>query len=133
INLDPFDPVMPLSSPEDAIGQLAEATGRFYTQGMPQDTKALSAGVLSDDEFLAQADLIFQERRVALDHVLKHYRGGLLFFYFSSIDQVSHVFWRALEPDAAPEDARYAHVIPDLYHQVDIEIGKVLDRAGDTP
>ncbi len=133
INLDPLDSMMPLSSPESAAGEMAEKTGRYYTQGMPQDTKALSSGVFSDDEFLVQADSIYRERLVALDEALRSFKGGFLFFYFSSIDQVSHMFWRALEPDASTEDARYANVIPDLYHEMDKTIGKVLASAGDTP
>ena len=31
---------MPISHPAGYAGDLARATGRFYTQGMPEDTKA---------------------------------------------------------------------------------------------
>ena len=128
INLDPTRPAMPLSSPRSYATHLARDVGRFYTQGMAEDTKALIAGALSDDEFLAQADQVYQERLQMLERELARYQGGLLFFYISSIDQVSHVFWRALADDAAPADARYAHVIPDLYARVDRALGPVIDR-----
>ncbi len=131
INLDPLAPAMPLSSPSGYATTIAEDIGRFYTQGMPEETKALAAEVLSDDEFLAQAELVFNERLALLDHELAAYKGGLMFFYVSSVDQVSHVFWRGLEPDASPHDAAYAHVIPDVYKRVDDLVGRVLEAVGD--
>ena len=131
INIDPLDPVMPISSPPGYAAAIARDIGRFYTQGMPADTKALAAGVLSDDEFLEQAYLVLSERERLLDRELAAYRGGLFFFYVSSIDMVSHMFWRSLEPDASAEDAAYAHVIPDLYARIDRLIGRVAAEIGD--
>lgn len=128
INLDPTNPVMPLSSPADYVETLAADVGRFYTQGMAEDTKALVSGAFSDDEFLAQAELVYKERLRLLDSALDSYRGGLLFFYFSSIDQVSHVFWRAIKDGASAEDARHAHVIPELYGRVDAALGDAIER-----
>lgn len=131
INLDPEAPAMPISSPARYAEDLARDVGRFYTQGMAEDTKALVGGALSDDEFLAQADIVYQERLSLFERELERFDGGVLFFYFSSVDQVSHVFWRAIEPDAAPEDARYAYVIPELYERADQAVGRALERAGD--
>lgn len=134
INLDPLHPAMPVSSPPEYVEKLAEVVGRFFTQGMAEDTKALSAGVLSDAEFVDQAMDVFNERMRLLDRTLGDYRGGLYFFYVSSIDQISHMFWRSLEPDANEADARYANVIPDIYQKVDAAIGRVMERIGpDTP
>jgi predicted AlkP superfamily phosphohydrolase/phosphomutase len=130
INIDPLEPVMPLSAPADYVTHLAEDVGRFYTQGMPENTKALAAGVLTDDEFLEQADLVFQESVKQLDRELDRFQGGVLFFYFSSVDLLSHAFWRSIEPDARPEDAQYAHVLPDLYARIDGVVGRVLERVG---
>lgn len=129
INLDPADPVMPISSPPEFAAEVAEEAGRYYTQGMPEDTKALSADVLSDPEFLEQAEGILQERLRLLDRAMASYKGGLMFFYFSSLDQVCHVFWRTLD---APEDDplhEHAHVIPDLYERMDAIVGRVLEQA----
>jgi predicted AlkP superfamily phosphohydrolase/phosphomutase len=130
INLDPLDPAMPLSGPESYVQSVAADIGRFYTQGMPEDTKALASGLLTDDEFLSQAELVWTERKALLERELSRFDGGLLFFYVSSIDQICHVFWRAIMKDAAPEDAKYAYVIPDLYQKVDTMIGEVIERAG---
>lgn len=131
INLDPLDPVMPISSPPSFSAEFAKSAGRFYTQGMPEDTKALSAGALSDDEFLAQGQEVYKERQRMLDAALDRYEGGLLFFYFSTIDQNSHMFWRAMEAREGDPEYPYRNVIPDLYKEMDAVIGKVMERLDD--
>src|ERR1700687_3899430 len=55
INIDPADPALPLSTPKSYSHELTEEVGEFYTQGISEDTKALSAGVLDDKEYLDQA------------------------------------------------------------------------------
>ena len=87
------------SSPEGYAAELADrAGGRFYTQGMPEDTRGMNAGVLSADELLAQARLTADENLRQFDYVLGGFADGLLFYYFGHIDQVSHMMWRAMDP-----------------------------------
>lgn len=128
INLDPLSPAMPLSSPPRYAADLARDIGRFYTQGMPEDTKALSSGALAPLEFLAIADRVMEETEAALRRELARFRGGFLFVYLSSIDQTSHVFFRSLDPDAPPEERAFADAIPALYRRVDGWIGMVRRR-----
>jgi predicted AlkP superfamily phosphohydrolase/phosphomutase len=70
---------------------------------MPEDTKALSAHVLTPSEFLEQSGLILDERRKLFRHELERFREeqgrGLLFFYFSSVDQRSHMLYRQMDLD----------------------------------
>ena len=54
INVDPLDPAIPISAPADFVTDLARKHGRFYTQGFPEDVKALRSGVLDDAEYLHQ-------------------------------------------------------------------------------
>lgn len=134
INLDPFDPAMPISTPADFAADVATATGRFYTQGMPEDTQALKQQVLTRDEFLAQAQLAGDEVKAQYAHVLERFSSGLLFYYFGNVDQVAHMLFRARDPghpayDAAT-DARYAEVIDALYIGLDRIVGDTLDRLG---
>ena len=70
VNIDPMDPAMPVSHPAEYAEELAQATGRFYTQGMPEDTKAFKTGVLTDAEFLAQARIAGDENRQQYRYVL---------------------------------------------------------------
>ena len=70
VNIDPEDPAQPIASPAEYARELFEAVGPFYTQEMPEDTKALSNGVLDPSEFLEQSGLVFEERRRLLGHEL---------------------------------------------------------------
>lgn len=130
INLDPTAPAMPLSWPRDWSQALAAETGRFYTQGMPEDTKALAARVLSDQDFQAQAELILEEERRLLLSQLARSDAGVLFHYFSVIDQLSHIYFSALEPDAPPALAQHAAVLPRFYGRIDQIIGEVRSVVG---
>jgi predicted AlkP superfamily phosphohydrolase/phosphomutase len=134
VNIDPLQPAMPISHPDDWAAQLARSTGRFYTQGMPEDTKALFDGVFDAREFLAQAHLALEENLRQYHEVLGRFDRGLLFYYFGSTDQVSHMMWRAMDPghpayDAAT-DAPFADVIPQLYVQMDSIVGATLEHLG---
>lgn len=138
IQLDPLDPALPIATPPDFAGDLAD-DGRYYTQGMPEDTKARTAGVLTDDEFLSQAALardeaVRQYRRL-LNELLHSPGDQLLFSYFGFLDQVSHVFWHTTDPEHPAHipgrDGRYAGVIEDLYVAADSLVGETLDAIGD--
>jgi predicted AlkP superfamily phosphohydrolase/phosphomutase len=134
INLDPIDPALPISTPADYAAELAEATGRFYTQGMPEDTQALKTGVLSRDEFLAQARIAGDEVRIQYRHVLDGITSGLLFYYFGNVDQVAHMMFRARDPGHPAYDAsidpKYAEVIDTLYQGLDRVVGDTLAALG---
>jgi predicted AlkP superfamily phosphohydrolase/phosphomutase len=130
INIDPIDPALPIASPPRYAADLARDVGRFYTQGMPEDTKALATGALTADEFLAIVNRVMAETRAVLDRELDRFRGGFLFVYLSSIDQASHVFFRSLDPSAPAADRAHADVIPALYRRVDRWIGEVAARVG---
>lgn len=134
VNLDPYEPALPISTPPSFAADLARATGRFYTQGMPEDTKALEDGALEPDEFLAQARLAADEVTRQFDHVLDTYEGGLLFYYVGNLDQVSHMMWRPMDPGHPAydpvKDPKYRNVVRDLYVRLDGMVGTALERMG---
>jgi predicted AlkP superfamily phosphohydrolase/phosphomutase len=131
VNIDPLDAAMPVSAPDDFAADLAEG-GRFYTQGFPEDTDAISDGVFGYDEFLAQAGLAAAEIRSQYGRLLADFDDGLLFNYFGFIDQVSHILWRATDAEhPAYDEARdgpYAGVIEELYVEADQIVGETLAR-----
>ena len=134
INLDPRAPAMPISTPASYAGELARATGLFYTQGLAEDTKGLSDHILTRDNYLQQAALVGDDLDRQYRAVLDDFGDGLLFYYFGGLDQVSHMMWRARDPghpayDAA-RDQPYAHVIDDLYVKFDGIVGEAMRRAG---
>jgi len=110
INIDPMDSELPISNPGNYSRDLSRVVGRFYTQGFPEDTKALSNGIFSSEEFLQQSKYVLQERLEAFEYELNNFDEGLFFFYFSSLDQNSHMLLRTMnpnhplyEPDASPD------------------------------
>lgn len=133
INLDPLAPALPISTPPEYAGELAAAGGRYYTQGMPEDTRARNAGALTAPELLAQARITADENRRQFRYVLDRVDDGLLFYYFGHVDQVSHVTWRSMDPGhpAYEEgDAAFRSVIPDLYAEMDAVVGDAMARLG---
>jgi predicted AlkP superfamily phosphohydrolase/phosphomutase len=133
INLDPYAPALPISSPEDYAAELTAAGGRYYTQGMPEDTRGMNAGVLTADELLAQARITAAENFRQFDYVRARVTDGLLFYYFGHVDQVSHMMWRAMDPQHpayTEADAKYRQVVEDLYVEMDGVVGRTVASLG---
>jgi len=135
IQVDPLNPALPVSVPDDFSAEVAAAVGPYFTQGLPEDTQALRYNVLSRDEFLAQAELIFQERLRLLHFALDRFDHGFLFFYFGSTDQIGHMFWGTLADQhpalTAEETEKYKNVMRDVYIKADNALGEVLRRFPD--
>ena len=131
VNMDPSDPALPISTPPEYAAELQERVGYYYTQGLPEDTAALSAGALDDDAFLEQEDQIWEERMRLLETELARFRRGLLFVYFGGADQVSHMLWRATEADH-PAGASPGHedAIREIYRHLDTSLGRALEALG---
>jgi predicted AlkP superfamily phosphohydrolase/phosphomutase len=93
LQTDPDSPELPISEPHNFAQTIAGETGPFYTLGIPEDTAAMRQGVFDLTEFLSQTRLVLADERRLFTHALNHYQDGLLFFYFSSVDQNSHMLW----------------------------------------
>lgn len=138
INIDPSNPAVPISYPASYATELYEKIGFFYTQGMAEDTKALSNGVLDNAEFLVQSEFVFQERMKMFEYELEHFqsmKNGFLFFYFSTLDQNSHVFWRTMDhksPAYDPErDKDFVNVMQQMYQKIDYALGTAIKAVSD--
>ncbi|RJP74338.1 MAG: hypothetical protein C4532_02695, partial [Candidatus Abyssobacteria bacterium SURF_17] len=133
INIDPLNPALPISTPADYSAELAEEIGCFYTQGMPEDTKAFTADVLGIPDYLGQTGIVLRERLALYDKVLEKFDSGLLFFYFCSLDQNSHMLWWLIDPKHPIYDEKlaeqYGHVLYDIYGQMDKVLGKALKKV----
>jgi len=135
VNIDPADPALPISTPKEYSRELAEEGGEYYTQGISEDTKARSAGVLDDKEYLQQSRTVLAEHRRIFDVEFPKFRSGLFFFYFSSLDLNSHMLWRLIDQKHPEYDAslaaEYGSALPEFYQQVDQVLGEVLQHADD--
>jgi len=60
------------------------------------------------------------------------YDGGLLFFYFSSSDLQSHLFWWSSDEKHPPgrDGRRVLRPHPRLYQKLDQVVGEVVDQYG---
>ncbi|MBX3436994.1 MAG: alkaline phosphatase family protein [Planctomycetaceae bacterium] len=135
VNIDPANPSLPISTPPDYSRRLVREMGYFYTQGMIEDTNALSSGVLSPDEYRQQSTFVIDERMRFFEHELERYEEGFLFYYFSSLDLNSHVFWKTRDQEhpAYSQQLAEAHgdFIPALYAKIDHAIGQALEYVDD--
>jgi len=77
VNLDPLEPDLPLSTPAGYSADLARRAGRYYTQGMAEDTSALSAGVFDDALFRNQSLEVLRESQRLYAEELPRFREGL--------------------------------------------------------
>lgn len=115
VNIDPVSPALPISAPSPLGRTISEEKGRFYTMGIPEDTAALRQNVFTLSQFLTQTHLVFEDEHKLLRYSLEHFTDGLLFFYFSSIDQNSHMLWGRHEPE-----------LLKVYREVDECVGEVM-------
>lgn len=135
LNIDPMAPALPISTPGKYAAELARATGRFYTQGMPENTAALTAGVFTRAEFLAQAKIAGREVLDQFPYVLRRFDRGLLFYYEGNTDMVSHMMWRPMDPGHPAydpvKDPPFADAVPSVYEEVDGLVTYALDHMDD--
>jgi predicted AlkP superfamily phosphohydrolase/phosphomutase len=119
VNLDPEDPALPISTPGTYSRQLAQTLGPYYTQGIAEETSAFRAGLLSKEEFLEQSHRVLADSLRMFRYELDRFRGGLLFYYFSSVDQNAHMLWGKYDSD-----------LLEVYRAVDTAVGEAMRQAG---
>jgi len=130
INIDPAHPALPISTPPSFARALQRRIGDFYTQGMPEDTKAFEYGVFGLEDFVSQTNNVLEERWRMLDATLDDFRDGFLFFYVSTIDQSSHMLWRedVQRGTANDADSPAGNRLEHLYANMDSLLGVVEKR-----
>lgn len=135
IHISPRHPAVPISTPAGYSRELAERVGLFHTIGLPADTKALSNGTFSMENFIVQSMSVFEESIRLFDYELQRFdrqNQGLLFFYFSSLDQGQHMFWALNDkehPYYHPEESRrFGFITDELYRKFDRVLGRALKQ-----
>ena len=121
INIDPEEPALPISHPSYYAAYLAKLLGAFSTLGMAEDTWALNEHAIDSDAFLAQAYLIFDERKAMFFSALDRTRRGVVACVFDTTDRVQHMFFA--QKDGGGEHSR---VIEDLYCRADELVGRAM-------
>jgi predicted AlkP superfamily phosphohydrolase/phosphomutase len=132
-HLSPREPAVPICTPDGYSRELADHVGLFHTIGLPADTKALSNGTFAMEHFITQSLSVFDESCRLFDYELQRFGGrkeGLLFFYFSSLDQGQHMFWALNDkehPYYHPEESRkFGYITDEMYRKFDRVLGKAM-------
>jgi predicted AlkP superfamily phosphohydrolase/phosphomutase len=135
LNIAPYDPALPICTPGSYSKDIYDSVGNFYTQGMPEETKAFDHRLFDNADFVKQSDLVLDERLTLLDYQMKRFDEGLLFFYFSTLDLCGHMMWSAMDekhPGHDPvADAPYVHRYRNLYHEMDKMLGFCMAQMKD--
>ena len=134
IQIDPGSPALAISHPSSYSIYLAKRQGPFATLGVAEDTSGLNELVLGEDAFLQQTQDIHQERETMFFDALDKTRRGAVVCVFDITDRVQHMFFRFHNDErwgAAVANERYAHVLRDLYIQMDGLLGRVMKKIED--
>lgn len=135
LSITPADPAQVISSPSDYSEDLAKRKGLFHTLGLPVDFNAIKTEIFTMENYITQSNSIFKESLNLFDYEFQRFlelKRGMLFYYFSSIDQGSHIFWALRDPKHPyhkPDEAkRFGDQIEALYRRFDLIIEKVLKK-----
>jgi len=135
IQIDPKEPVFPISYPDEYAGRLADKIGYYHTLGMPEDTNAFGDDILSADAFLSSCDTIMKEREKMFFNEINRFKDGVLAFVFDTTDRIQHMFWSTRDPEHPiyNEDfaSKYGSIIPDYYLRMDRILGELLRSIDD--
>jgi predicted AlkP superfamily phosphohydrolase/phosphomutase len=133
VNFDPAAPIFPISYPPDYAKRLSEEIGLFATLGMAEDHNGHNNGRFDEADYLAQCNLVYDEREKMMDHELGRFSEGFFFVLFDTPDRLQHMLWRFRDPnhpgfhrDLPVELGKY---VDALYHRCDKTVGKVLERV----
>ncbi len=133
IQIDPHNPVVPLSSPASYAGELADRIGMFHTIGMPEETWSLNNGDLPDEAFLEMVKTTFAESEAMLFDAMQNNDSDLIVSVFVQTDRVSHMFYRGIDskhPLYEETDATGRDAIAWSYREADRILGKVMEKMG---
>jgi predicted AlkP superfamily phosphohydrolase/phosphomutase len=133
IQIDPRDPVVPLSSPPEYAEQFAEQFGLYHTIGMPEETWSLNEGHLTDAAWLDMVRTTLAEREAMFHDALDRHDSNVVVGVFVQTDRVSHMFYRGIDAqhplhaETGPEGREAIHWI---YREADRVLGETLGRMG---
>jgi predicted AlkP superfamily phosphohydrolase/phosphomutase len=132
MNFDPAAPMFPVSWPANYARDLSEQIGLFSTLGMAEDHNGLNNGRLDERAFLAQCELVLEERERMMRFELNRFTEGFFFLLYDTPDRVQHMLWRFRDgehPGYEPDLARdYSTLIEQHYLRCDKLLAPVLEK-----
>ncbi|ANM29807.1 hypothetical protein ABI59_09785 [Acidobacteria bacterium Mor1] len=127
LQINPEEPAQPISTPDSWATDLYKDLGYFYTQGLPADTKAAQEEIFSHSELWDQVALVYSERQRQLDYFLDNFNDDFMFFYFSSVDQGTHMLWHFQDEEhpGFDREGRLEEGVRRLYRDLDGAVGRI--------
>ncbi len=135
VQIDPENPVVEISYPNDYSKDLANKIGLYNTLGIPEDTGALVDESITDEVFLEQVRQIENERDRMFWYEFEKFRNskyGIFAFVYDSSDRIQHTFWehKILGKDNKEDKIKLNPMVIRYFEEKDKFIEKVLDQIG---
>jgi predicted AlkP superfamily phosphohydrolase/phosphomutase len=133
VNLDPRNPPIPISKPDDFAPRLAKEIGLYRTLGWAESAdKALNDGRLDEATFLYDSERAFEDREKVIFKNLEKDDWDLFVAVIETTDRISHMMWRLIDPRHPMYDkdiaAKHGDAIENIYRRADALVGKLLAK-----
>ncbi len=130
INIDPTDPVLPITYPKSFAKEIYHKIGLWKTLGWALDTWALDEEVTTEQIFSEDADFTVGKFEQIMDAFIHNPKDKLYCQVFYFTDRAGHMFWRFLDPENPAYDPQKAEVWGDYvekaYEHMDRLVGKAM-------
>lgn len=114
LQIHPLHSPWQYATPGSLVKDAWKNASPFLTLGWPQDTNALEDACISDEQFLALCDSVFESRQKIYFRLLRNFREGVLAGIFDCLDRVQHMFLRDRED-----------IVFSWYERLDAFVGQV--------
>ena len=135
IQIDPENPVLPISHPKVYATYLSKLNGRYATMGLAEDTWGLNAKILDDETFLHQCIEVDEERIAMFFDALDKTRHGLCACVVDGPDRIHHMFWRYIDPKHPAHNGQggpqHRNAIEEMYLRMDKLVGETMAKCDD--
>ena len=97
VQIDPEKPAIPISHPPYYAPYLAKLLGSFSTSELAGDMSALNQGAIDEEDFLAEAKLVQDEREAMFFSALDHQPSGVVACVFETPCDIDRIVGKTLD------------------------------------
>ena len=136
VNLDPERPAFPISHPPAYAMYLSKLIGPYANLGLAEDTWVLNEGLVTDEQFITETNLIHQEREKMFFDALDKTKSGAVVCVFDDTDRIQHMFFRYITDDHPAlghyPKSDHEDAIFQLYKWMDAMLGRTVKKLGNS-
>ena len=129
INLDPRQPPIPISKPDDFSAKLAQQIGLYRTIGWAEATWPLNEDRIDEATFLRDCDRAMDDRERIIFKNLERDDWDLFVAAIETTDRISHMMWRLIDPKHPMYKGelveKYGDAIEKIYRRADDLVGRL--------